>query len=384
VRIKHYLAPLIAALVWVALSLAGVWAQGGPGLPQAKDIGEWIPIAPLLVPRQEVGVAALDEKVYVIAGTQGGIRISSAEVYDPVTRKWALIASLPAPALDHVGAAAVGGKLYAIGGFADSALVRTLFEYDPASNRWTRKADMPTPRGAVGVAVIGGKVYVAGGYASYTAGNSVTDFARYDPATDRWETLPPMPTPRDHFAAVALGGRFHAIGGRRLTGNAGPNVGVHEVFDPATGRWSTLAPLPTPRSGHGAGTLRGRIQVFGGEGNPNRPEGTFAENEEYDPETNTWAALAPMALPRHGTGGAVIGDLLFVPGGGPRERFSDTAEADVFRYRNRISIPPPAHKLPPPADWVRPPSSRFGRPRLPGLRLTPSDGSRARKQIRGP
>jgi hypothetical protein len=134
------------------------------------------------------------------------------------------------------------------------------------------------------------------------------------------------------------------------------------VFDPATGRWSTLAPLPTPRSGLGAGTLRNRIQVFGGEGNPNRPEGTFNENEEYDPVTNTWSALAPMTLARHGTGGAVIGDLLYVPAGGPREFTSDTAEADLFRYQSWIQIRAPASRLPPASFWPRFP---FGRPSFP-------------------
>jgi N-acetylneuraminic acid mutarotase len=290
------------------------------------DTGIWIAMPPLQMARQEVGVAALDGKLYVVAGISSGVPISSVEVFDLATSRWSFAANLPGPPLDHVAASTAGGKLYIIGGFAASGSVRTVFEYDPAVNRWARKADLPTPRGAAAAATIDGRVYAAGGY---VGADSVTDFARYDPVTDQWEVLPPMPTARDHHVAVALAGRFHAIAGRRL----GANLAVHEVFDPTTGRWTTLAPLPTPRSGLGGGTLRGRIQVFGGEGNRQRPDGTFAENEEYDPVTNTWRPAAPMPLPRHGLGGAVLGTLLFAPGGGPREGLSDTAAVHAFRYR---------------------------------------------------
>jgi N-acetylneuraminic acid mutarotase len=343
---KRGLFLLAAVLLSAGLVLSGTRAQEG-GLavvfPPAQDRGEWIPMPFLLVPRQEVGVAVLDGKLYVIGGMQGGVALSSVEVFDPATRKWAFAASLPAPALDHIGAAVVGGKLYVVGGLGPGNSVRTVFQYDPGRGQWARKADMPTARGAMGVAVIGGKIYAAGGYVSRS---SVADFARYDPLTDRWETLPPMPAPRDHLVAVALGERFHAIGGRRVVSRVGPLVRSHEVFDPATGQWSTRALLPTPRSGLGAGTLRGRIQVFGGEGNRLRSDGTFVENEEYDPLTNTWRTLTPMSLPRHGTNGGVIGDLLYVPGGGPREGFSETAAVDAFRYRNPALPSPPLKKIP--------------------------------------
>ena len=53
--------------------------------------------------------------------------------------------------------------------------------------------------------------------------------------------------------------------------------------------------------------------MFGGE----RAGGVFAENEAYDPGTDTWAEMAPMPTPRHGTGAAVIENALYIPGGGP-------------------------------------------------------------------
>lgn len=43
----------------------------------------------------------------------------------------------------------------------------------------------------------------------------------------------------------------------------------------------------------------------------------FAQNEAYDPASDSWAAYAPMPTPRHGLGAAVVGDAIHVAGGGP-------------------------------------------------------------------
>src|SRR5206468_3499058 len=81
--------------------------------------------------------------------------------------------------------------------------------------------------------------------------------------------------------------------------------------------------LATPRGGLGSGTLRGRIQVFGGEGPSGTPEGTYRQNEEYDATADSWRSLSSMLTPRHGLYGATVippGSTggIFTPSGGPR------------------------------------------------------------------
>jgi hypothetical protein len=60
--------------------------------------------------------------------------------------------------------------------------------------------------------------------------------------------------------------------------------------------------------------LSGRIFVLGGE----LPFRIFNANEMYDLATQTWVAKAPIPTPRHGIGAAIVGNRIYVPGGGTR------------------------------------------------------------------
>jgi hypothetical protein len=115
--------------------------------------------------------------------------------------------------------------------------------------------------------------------------------------------------------------KIHAVGGRDTK-----SVGTHRVYDPATNRWSELAPLPqgrdhdswssakpmpTARSGSAVAVMEGKIFVFGGE----RLGGTFNQAEVYDPAANVWAELAPMPMSVHGTGAVTISETIYIPAG---------------------------------------------------------------------
>ena len=296
----YSLFPGIAAFVWMASSAVA-------------QIGVWETRAPFPLEATEVAAAAVGDKVYVVGGLTPAGSSNRLFIYDAFTDTWREGAPLPLPGgVDHANLAAVNGKVYFVGGIrigSDFVTGRT-FEYDPAANTWTERASMPTPRGASGVAALDGRIYVAGGL---TASASVNNFEAFDPAANSWVVLPSMPTARDHLTAQAVGGKFYAIAGRR-----NDNFRANEEYDPATNRWTVRAPIPTARGGLGSGTIGGRIQVFGGEGPSGTPEGTFRQNEEYDPVTNAWRSLAPMPTPRHGLYGATVeGRRIFVPSGGP-------------------------------------------------------------------
>ncbi len=281
-------------------------------------IAAWFVLAPVITPRQEVSVAAANGKLYLIGGIAGTTVLSSVEEFS--NGRWRLVAPLPEP-LHHSAAATIADSIYVIGGYRTLAFDPTnrVYRYDSTLDQWSRVADLPRARGAHAAAAIDGKVYAAGG------AQTPRDLVVYDPATDRWSELASMPTGREHHAAAALDGKLYVAGGRLPV-----NRDAFERYDPAADSWTSLPPLPTARSGIAAAALNRRIYVFGGEGNAQSSTGVFAQNESYDPATNTWRSEEPMPVPRHGIGAAVIDGRIHIPAGAEVQGFGVSARHDAF------------------------------------------------------
>lgn len=69
--------------------------------------------------------------------------------------------------------------------------------------------------------------------------------------------------------------------------------------------------MPTARYGLAAAVYENQIYAIGGE----TVQGVTGVVERYDPETNTWEERSPKPLPVTDVEGAVIGGLIYVPGG---------------------------------------------------------------------
>jgi N-acetylneuraminic acid mutarotase len=305
---------------------SGAGGQGGGSMSAG-----WQALAPLANgPRQETAVVAFEGKILVIGGfnTTGEV-VPDIEAYDPATNSWAPFAPLPI-SVHHANAAVVGGKIYVLGALRELSFteIGDVYEYDPSKDAWSARTSMPagTERGASAVGVIGSKVFIAGGLRKGT----VADFSAYDTASDTWEALPALPEPRDHLVGGAAAGVFYAIGGRN--GGIGKVAETVYAFDPASGIWSTRAPMPTPRGGTAGALVNNRFLVVGGEGNAAAASGVFDNVEAYDPAADTWAVLAPMLTPRHGTGAAELNGKLYVPGGATQQAFGavDTNEVLIL------------------------------------------------------
>ena len=282
-----------------------------PAEPQLRT-GQWLTLAQLPAPRQETAVIALDGEIWVLGGfVASGQIVATIEVYDPETDSWRAGPDLPL-AMHHANVAVVDGRLF-IAGFLTGGFVPDgrVFELDATAGRWIERASMPaeTRRGASAVAVLDGGLYVFGGL----RGGAVADASVYDPATDRWRTLADVPRPADHLVAGAIDGLIYLAGGR--SGGIAAHTAALDAFDPRSGEWSAHMAMPTSRGGTAGAVLDGRLYVFGGEGNRAATSGVFAEVESYDPATDSWQSLPPMPVPRHGTGAAVLGGAIYVPGG---------------------------------------------------------------------
>ena len=98
------------------------------------------------------------------------------------------------------------------------------------------------------------------------------------------------------------------------------------MYNPRTDTWGKKAPLPTPRSGIAAATVKGRFYVFGGE----ETTGTFDTNERYSPGTDSWETMPPLPTARHGLGAVAMGDRIYTLGGGPTPGGSGSATNEVL------------------------------------------------------
>ena len=283
-------------------------------------------LPPLPTPRQEVGVALLDSKIYVIGGILADRSTTGVvERFNLTSGQWEPVPPLPNNVrLHHVGAASAGGKVFAVGGLNSSFQgVRSLYAFDPVANAWDQLADLPTARGAMGVAAIDDRLYAAGGQSGSA---TFSDFAVYLVDENRWEPLPAMPTARNHLAGVAADGRFFAVSGRSSAGL----LNQFEVYDPLLNDWDALAAIPTARAGIAAAVLDDSIFVFGGEGNANDPLGIFHEVESYRISDDRWIRRADMATPRHGIGAVAVENSIHIPGGSPVDGFGVVDVHDAF------------------------------------------------------
>jgi N-acetylneuraminic acid mutarotase len=286
--------------------------------------GRWAQLTPMPTARQEVAAAAHGGRVWVIGGFGPGAEpVATVEMFDPTQNIWETRASLPEP-LHHATAAVVGDRLFVIGGFTGGRMrwtpVDTIYEFVARREAWEPRAAMPTARGGLAVAVLAGRIHALGG-----SGQSVSNAHEvYDPATNRWTRLNPMPTARDHLAAVAFEGRVWALGGR--TSFMGEQFANVEIYDPATDSWRTGVPLPSGRGGLAAAALPDRILVFGGEA----PLRIFSATEMWETAGQRWIAKEPMPTPRHGIGAVVIDGRVFVPAGGTEPGFAATGANEVY------------------------------------------------------
>ncbi len=174
------------AVAWLAHLLGHAVASPtnpkyGSRLPLTK--GTWTETVPLLQPWQEGGVAATDDRIYVIGGivsnysytpttTTEPSRINTTtlvQYFDIAAQTWHDAAPLPI-SINHGNAASVAGKIYLLGGLSGTNLtewsaVANSYVYDPTDDSWTEIASMPkgTARGACAVGRRGSEVYLAGG-----------------------------------------------------------------------------------------------------------------------------------------------------------------------------------------------------------------------------
>ncbi|MGN6484291.1 MAG: Kelch repeat-containing protein [Thermomicrobiales bacterium] len=321
VRLSRRAAVLMAGGGWLA---AGIPARASTPSPVAD--AAWMSGPPLPSARSEFAGTLLDGAIVVAGGFGAESTVSRLDLAAGV---WSDLAPLPEPR-HHLGLAALDGAIYAIGGHdVTHGATDTAWRYDPEADAWSDLPPLPQgPRGALGCAALNGTIVAVGGSSGDLSGPATADVAAFDPATGTWTLLPPMPTAREHLAVAVAGGILVAIGGRN-GGQFDPAMDTAvERYDPANNTWSTGSPMPDGRSGMGVAVDEdaASIVVLGGEGREGT-NGLYDQVQRYDVATDTWSDLPPLPVARHGIAAAVADGVLYAIGGSTRAYTAENTDA---------------------------------------------------------
>ncbi|RMG67791.1 MAG: galactose oxidase, partial [Calditrichaeota bacterium] len=185
-----------------------------------------------------------------------------------------------------------------------SGITRHAYRLNLGTGQWQALPDVPGPQGRIAAAAVGfrGKIYLFGGYRVLATGGEITSerVDIYDPATGQWTTGQPIPTPvDDQVALVWRDSLIYLISGWSQSRNV-KNV---QVYNPALDSWQQATPIiGAGVFGHAGGIVGDSIvyadgvKVSGLQFVMN-PKSYLGVIDPADPTSITWSELPPHPGP---------------------------------------------------------------------------------------
>lgn len=273
-------------------------------------------------------------KVLVAGGTAGfNNQLSSAELYDPDTDMWTPTGSLGTARQGHTATLLPNGKVLVAGGHNSSGTVGTSELYDPASGTWAPTGNLVQKRELHRAALLqNGKVLVAGGVnGPITSGGHLASAELYDPATGTWTATGSMGVKRILHTMTLLANGEVLVAGGSNDSTSNIYLASAELFDPATGMWTATGSLPGPRQFHTATLLlNGKVLVAGGRNRVAVPGGysniVLVNAELYDPASGTWTSTGSLLAAREAHTATLLPDGRVIAAGGQNSDYLASAE----------------------------------------------------------
>jgi hypothetical protein len=188
-------------------------------------------------------------------------------------------------------------------------------------------APLPEALASFGAAVSDGWLYVYSGHVGEEHAHSKENLSQHFRRIKlnggaAWEELP-MEQPLQGLPLVAHGGKLYRAGGLSFRNAADEDPDMHSVadfacYDPATGKWTALAPLPEARSSHDAVVIGDTLYVLGGWTLAGESQGTWLDTAWSFDLTNPqgkWQAVAAPTFKRRALAVAAWNGQLVAIGG---------------------------------------------------------------------
>jgi hypothetical protein len=281
----------------------GVWTNTG-----SLNVARYYHTATLL-PSGKVLVTGGSTDVFVNSGIT-----ESAELYDPATETWTSTGNLRNALVFHTATLLKTGKVLVTGGANFVEYVRGAELYDPDTETWAPTGNLNTSR-IIHTATLlpNGKVLAAAGFHDA----SLNSAELYDPTTGEWSYTGNLNVRRDyHTATLLLNGKILVTGGNNEDLFTSILLDSSELYDPATGTWSSTSSLNKFRWLHTATLLpNGKVLVAAGSDG----EIDLTSSELYDPDSGTWSITASLNSARSSQTAILLssGKVLVAAGGYP-------------------------------------------------------------------
>ena len=289
--------PLVAGIAAAGCAPAEDTAQGRQALDETPT---WAAAGAMSVARQNATATRLANGRVLIVGGQrvgsvdvGDVYFESAELFDPQTAAFSAVAAkMATKRTQHAAAAIAGGKVLVVGGVGGVQSTSTAEIFDPASGKWTSTPALAHDHwGATLTVLAGGRVLLVGGDPGLPGGA----VELFDPALGAWKDLAPMSTPRRYHTATLLPNDRVLVTGGQVPDDGSKITPTAELYNPATGTWTKVAPMAIARSMHTATRLvDGTVVVVGGV----TSTGITAAAERYNPAQDAWTKLPFMESAR--------------------------------------------------------------------------------------
>jgi hypothetical protein len=249
-----------------------------------------------------------DGEVLVAGGFAGDENsLASTEVFNPATSTFASAGNMNATRAGHTATLLRNGKVLIAGGYNGSYLASAEL-YDPTTRTFTQTSRMGSARsGHAATLLNNGKVLLAGGVG--TGWTFLVDAELYDPATNTFGATGAMTTAREsHTATLLKNGNVLIMGGHKGRHSAITIYSSAEIYNPASGTFSSTGNLTVRRHKHDATLLAdGRVLIIGGSDERDGRGGSAYRNAEvFTPTTGTFTAVGSMNAARYKLQGTTV------------------------------------------------------------------------------
>ena len=288
-----------------------------------------IPAGKMKTARAAHTATVLKNGKVLIVGGFAKKTLSTAEIYDPVPRKFKDAGQMSVARSGHSATLLPDGKVLIAGGYNGTYLSSTEI-FDPQAETFSDGFAMITARsGHTATILNNGKILFAGGVG---VGWSFLQSAEvYNTQTKTFSSTGSLTTAREsHTATLLKNGTVLITGGHK---DRRANITIYssaEIYDPTSGKFGLVGKMMIKRHKHDAVKLAdGRVLISGGS-DERDSKGTYSSVELYDPVLSSFEFIGNMNMNRYKHNGTVIllpnGNILIAGG---------ADKAEIYKYASR-------------------------------------------------